>query len=154
MYSITDSHSSSPAGEAFRPLTLIELLRWRALNQPHQKAYTFLKDGETEEVSFTYEELDRRARAIAVMLKARGARGARALLLYPPGLEYVAAFFGCLYAEMVAVPAYPPDPSKFSRSLPRLHGIVTDAEATVALTTETILSRTKLLFDESPLLKS
>ncbi|HEV7860841.1 MAG TPA: amino acid adenylation domain-containing protein, partial [Pyrinomonadaceae bacterium] len=154
MYSIIDSYSRSLFEEASRPLTLIELLRGRAFNQPSQKAYTFLKDGETEEVCLTYGELDRQARAIAATLQRQGAKGARVLLLYPPGLEYVAAFFGCLYAEMVAVPAYPPDPSKFSRSLPRLHSIVNDAQATVALTTDPILSRAALLFDESPLLKS
>lgn len=68
----------------------------------------FLSDGEDAEESFSYRELDARARAIAVELQRFTRPGDRALLLYPPGLEYVAGFFGCLYAGVIAVPAYPP----------------------------------------------
>jgi acyl-CoA synthetase (AMP-forming)/AMP-acid ligase II len=135
-----ENYSQGTVKEVFRPLTLIELLRWRARCQPCQKAYAFLKDGDVEASSLTYEELDRQARAVAALLQDLGARGERALLLYPPGLEYIAAFIGRLYAGMIAVPAYPPDPSKFSRSLSRLQGIVADAQATIALTTEAILN--------------
>ena len=65
----------------------------------------------------------------ATLLRALGAQGERALLLYPPGLEYVAGFFGCLYAGVVAVPAYPPDPTRLERTLPRLRAIARDAQA-------------------------
>jgi len=88
--------------------SLVDLLCNRALHQPDQIAFTFLKDGETEEISLTYGELDRQARVIAAQLQSLGVTSERALLLYPPGLEFIAAFFGCLYAEVVAVPAYPP----------------------------------------------
>src|SRR5690242_14341213 len=90
--------------------TLTELLRWRASQQPNQLSYRFLVDGETREACFTYGELDRQARAIGAQLTGIGRSGERAILLYPPGLEYIAAFFGCLYAGLVAVPTYPPDP--------------------------------------------
>jgi acyl-CoA synthetase (AMP-forming)/AMP-acid ligase II len=76
--------------------TLVELLRFRAQNQPEQKAYTFLVDGETQELSLTYSQLDLQARAIAAHLQSETAAGERVLLLYPPGLEFIAAFFGCL----------------------------------------------------------
>ncbi len=66
--------------------TLVDLLSYRALHQPEQTAYTFLRDGETEEVSLTYQELDRQAREIAASLQSLGASGERALLLYRPGL--------------------------------------------------------------------
>src|SRR5262245_4858117 len=92
--------------------TLVDLLRWRALHQSDRRAYTFLMDGETDEVPLTYGELDRQARAIGAMLQRVAAPGERALLLYPPGPEYIAAFFGCLYAGVVAVPAYPPNPAR------------------------------------------
>ena len=85
--------------------TLVELLRGRLPHQGNQTAYTFLVDGETEEVSLTYDELDARARAIAARLQQLGAYAERVLLLYPPDLEYIAAFFGCLYAGAVAVPS-------------------------------------------------
>src|ERR1044071_6314680 len=91
------------------------VLRRRAAHQGAQVAFTFLLDGETEEASLTYAELDARARAIAVSLQ--GYVGKRALLLYPPGLEYIAALFGCFYAGVVAVPVYPP---RLNRHLLRL----------------------------------
>src|SRR5262245_52930751 len=96
----------------FEPLSLVELLQWRALYQPDQRAYTFLADGETREFNITYQELDKRARSIGALLQRLDARDQRVLLLYPSGLEYIAAFFGCLYAGAAAVPAYPPDPKQ------------------------------------------
>jgi len=117
--------------------TLVDLLRYRSLHQPDRIAYTFLLDGETSSISLTYQELDEKARAIAAVLQQQGVTGERALLLYPPGLEFIAAFFGCLYAGVVAVPAYPPKRNHHSN---RLQGIVTDAQATIVLTTRSILS--------------
>ena len=118
--------------------TLIDLLRGRALHQPAKTAYTFLADGETETVSLTYQALDRQARAIAAHLQSLCLSGDRALLLYPPGLDYIAAFFGCLYAGIVAVPAYPPRPN---RSLARLQTLAADAQTSLALTTYSTLSK-------------
>jgi natural product biosynthesis luciferase-like monooxygenase protein/FkbM family methyltransferase len=119
------------------PRTLLELLRARAGSHPDKNAYTFLIDGETVETSLTYGELDQRARAIGAHLQSLGSKGQRVLLLYPPGLEYIAAFFGCVYAGAVAVPVYPPTSR---RSLPRLWSIIKDAHPRVALTTDQILS--------------
>jgi acyl-CoA synthetase (AMP-forming)/AMP-acid ligase II len=89
----------------FEPSNLVELLCRRALESPHRRAYIFLANGETEEVNLTYGELHTRARAIGARLQSLEAAGERALLLYPPGLDYIAAFFGCLYAGVIAVPA-------------------------------------------------
>src|SRR5436305_14905678 len=88
--------------------TLVELLRRRVRLQPERRAYTFLLDGEREEVHLSYGELDRQARSIAARLQALGGEGERALLLYPPGLQYAAAVFGCLYAGAAAVPVLSP----------------------------------------------
>src|ERR1043166_9954305 len=118
--------------------TLIELLRARAGSQPDKNAYIFLLDGETEGTSLSYSELDKRARAIGARLQSLSAKDQPVLLLYPPGLEYIAAFFGCLYAGAVAVPVYPPTSQ---RSLPRLWSIVKDACPRVALTRTPILSK-------------
>jgi amino acid adenylation domain-containing protein len=133
-----------------RSETLVELLRARALQQPDRVAYTFLLDGEAEELHLTYSELDRRARSVAAWLQSFKATGEHVLLLYPPGLEYIVAFFGCVYAGAVAVPAYPP---RLNRSLGRLQSIVADAQATVALTTTTILSKIQPLLAEAPYLE-
>ncbi len=130
--------------------TLVDLLRYRALHQPAQTAYTFLQDGETESDSLTYQELDQQARAIAASLQYLDASGERALLLYPPGLEFIAAFFGCLYAGVVAVPAYPP---RRNQHLNRLRAIAADAQATIALTTTKILTDVERKFIQAPDLK-
>ncbi|MGH8609978.1 MAG: AMP-binding protein, partial [Gammaproteobacteria bacterium] len=125
--------------------TLVELLRWRACHQAARPAYTFLTDEEQKEVHLTYGELDRRARAIAALLESRGATGERALLLHPAGLDYLVALFGCLYAKIVAVPAYPPHPARIDRTLPRLQAIAKDAGATLVLATRHTLSSMEFL---------
>ncbi len=131
--------------------SLVEILHWRARQQPKQQAYTFLVDGEVEGSYLTYEELERQARMIATWLQSYATSGERALLLYPPGLEFIAAFFGCLYAGVVAVPAYPP---RSHRSIPRLQAIVADAQASVALTTASILADIEHQFIQVPELAS
>lgn len=126
--------------------TLVDLLQFRAQNQSDLTAYTFLLDGETEVLDLTYKELDLKARAIATQLQSMNAAGCRALLLYPPGLDFIAAFFGCLYASVVAVPAYPPRPNQ---NMARLQTIVSDAQATLALTTASMLNNIKSRFTEN-----
>ncbi|HEV7785623.1 MAG TPA: fatty acyl-AMP ligase, partial [Thermoanaerobaculia bacterium] len=123
-----DVHFVTPAG----------MLRARAEERPNQAAFTFLTDGETEAGRLTYAELDFRARAVAAALREAVPPGERALLLYPPGLDFIVAFFGCLYAGVVAVPAYPPRPN--DRSQARLRAIARDAEPRVALSTSATLS--------------
>jgi 8-amino-7-oxononanoate synthase len=123
-------------GSFFGPHTLVELLRHRALYQPGDRAFTYLVDGEGQEQHLSYAELDRQARLIAARLLAAGATGERVLLLYPAGLQYIAALFGCLYAGAVAVPAYPP---RMNRTLERLSAIAADADARFALATGAIV---------------
>src|SRR6185503_15135711 len=118
-----------PIGEV---RTLVELLSLRARHQPHQLAYTFLADRSFTEISLTYGELDQEARRIGGKLQSAGSPGQRVLLLYPPGLEYITAFFGSLYAGMVCVPAYPP---RQSRNRARLRVIARDSQASLALST-------------------
>jgi amino acid adenylation domain-containing protein len=119
--------------------TLVELLRQRAEQTPEQHAYRFLGDDVAGAGDLSYGVLDRRARALGALLQESALPGARALLLYPPGLDYIAAFFGCLYAGVVAVPAYPPDPARLARTLPRLRAMVLDARPALALTTTALL---------------
>lgn len=138
-------------GTFFGPSTLVELLRHRVRCQRDDTAFLYLVDGENEQLEVTYQELDRQARSIAAWLQSQGLTGERALLLYPAGLEFVAAFFGCLYAGVVAVPVYPP---RRNRSLNRIQAIADDAEAKVALTTDLVLNRVEPLIDETPHLKN
>lgn len=127
--------------------TLVALLRDRAISQPNQLAYSFLVDGETEEASLTYQELEQKARLIASLLQSLNATGERALLLYPQGLEFIAAFFGCLYAGVIAVPVYPP---RRNQRLTRLQAIAQDAQAKFALTTTPVLTNIESSFKEEP----
>ena len=137
-------------GSFFGPATLVELLRHRAERQPDDVAFTFLVDGEDEQVHVTNRQLDRQAKAIGAWLETHDLVGERALLLYPAGLEFIAAFFGCLYAGVTAVPVYPP---RRNRSLDRIQAIADDAHAKVALTTDLVMNRVEPLIDETPHLK-
>ena len=87
--------------------TLVDVLRQRAAAVPDQCLYTLLADGEIESGSLTYAELDVMARHVAQRLLQDASPGDRAMLLYPVGLDYLVGFFGCLYAGIIAVPAYP-----------------------------------------------
>ena len=112
--------------------SLVELLRWRAAENPGAALFDFLPDGEdVGAVTLTRGELDSRARALAAQMQDLGLSGGRALLLYPPGLDFIVAFFGCLYAGVVAVPAHPP---RVSRPMTRLRSIVVDATPCAVLT--------------------
>ncbi|HKP13638.1 MAG TPA: AMP-binding protein, partial [Blastocatellia bacterium] len=106
-----------------------------------------MSDAVAGDTVLRYGDLDLRARAIAAALQELAAPGERALLCYPAGLEYVAALFGCLYAGVIAVPAYPPH---LHRSNERLQGIAADAQARLALTTSRIQSRSERLLAETP----
>lgn len=88
--------------------SLVDLLRRRAETCGQKQAFCFVSADGAEEASLSYAELDERARAIAAELQTIARLGDRALLLYPPGLDFVSAFFGCLYAGILAVPIAPP----------------------------------------------
>ncbi|NEO42373.1 MAG: fatty acyl-AMP ligase [Moorea sp. SIOASIH] len=122
--------------------SLIDLLRYRGTNEGNQKAYTFLLNGRIEADSLTYGELEKKARAIAAQLQIMGiTKGERALLLYSQGLDFICAFFGCLYAGVIAIPAPPPDAIRLKRTLPRLQSCLKDAEVSLVLTTSQIYSQ-------------
>ncbi|MDX1944844.1 MAG: aminotransferase class I/II-fold pyridoxal phosphate-dependent enzyme [Pirellulaceae bacterium] len=135
----------------FNPPTtsLVDCLRYWAEQQPQETAY-YYTDGEDAESSLTYEQFDRHARAIAARLVDLGMSGERALLLYPQGLEFIVSWFGCMYAGVTAVPAYPP---RRNRNMERIQAIADDAGAKVALTEHDVLGRSEDLLEESPKLK-
>jgi acyl transferase domain-containing protein/acyl-CoA synthetase (AMP-forming)/AMP-acid ligase II/acyl carrier protein len=114
--------------------SLAGIIQFWAEKTPEKIALTFLDEKENETESLSYRQLNERAKAIAAELISRKATGERVLLLYEPCLEFVCAFLGCLYAGAIAVPAYPPDPSRLNKSLPRLAAIVKDCDARFAFT--------------------
>src|SRR4030095_6128467 len=105
--------------------------------QPPRPAITYRQDGGRKSVRLTCADLDRRARTIAVALQRAGMQGERALMLYSSSLDFVTAFFGCLYAGVIARPAYPP---KANQSFSRLLGVANDAAPRFALTTASLIS--------------
>jgi acyl-CoA synthetase (AMP-forming)/AMP-acid ligase II/acyl carrier protein len=125
-----------PAARLRSSSSLVDILRWRAEHEPNRVAYTFLEDGGEASQSLTYASLDHRARVVAGYLLEQGGAGERALLLYPPGLEFLVALFGCLYAGVIAVPLYPP---KLNRRDSRCIDVSVDARARFALTTSAVL---------------
>jgi len=137
-----------PRGSFAPPATtVVDRLRYRAIHQADKRAFTYLVDGEDDALDLSYGQLDRQARAIAAKLESLGMVGERALLLYPPGLEFIAAFFGCLYAGVVAVTAYPP---RRNRNMLRIQAISDDAQAKVALSEHSVMERVEGMLDEAP----
>jgi 8-amino-7-oxononanoate synthase/acyl carrier protein len=129
--------------------TLIDSLRYWNEQQPQEVAYYYI-DGEDLEQSLSYEQFDAHARAIAARLIDLQMTGERALLLYPQGLEFIVAWFGCLYAGVVAVPAFPP---RRNRNMERIEAIADDCQAKLALTEHDVLDRVEDLLEEAPHLK-
>ncbi|MBX9792102.1 MAG: SDR family NAD(P)-dependent oxidoreductase [Pirellulales bacterium] len=129
-----------PAGAA----TIVDVLRYRAAHQPDQLAYSFLADGEAINGQWTYFELDQAARAVAASLQRHTRPGDRVLLAYPQGLELLAAYFGCLYSGVIAIPAPLPERRRLRRTLDRLQAIADDAACRYLLTTKHSLA----LFEE------
>src|SRR5258708_4419453 len=109
----------------------VELLHWRGQHQAERTAFTFQSDDGTE-TTWTYGGLGRRARSVAVGPPGAALSGDRALLLCPAGMEFASAVFGCFYAGVVLVPAYPP---ANARQVPRIEAILRDARTNLIVTT-------------------
>lgn len=114
------------------PGNLIRTLRRHTEKSPDQPAFIHLLNGQPSQAVLTYDQLEQRAHAIAAHLQNMGLAGQRLLLVYPPGLDFITAFFGCLYAGCVAVPTYPPHRH---RIVDRFHAIAADAGVSIALST-------------------
>lgn len=120
-----------PSRSSPQRTNLVDRCRDLAQQRGEQIAFTWLDDGERESHSLSFEQLDDRALLIAAALSARGLCGRRALLAYAPGLEFIAAFLGCLYAGVIAVPVSTPRDEHTAQSV---LGIAGDAAPSVLLT--------------------
>ncbi len=117
---------------------LIATLRQHALAKPTKTACVFLGDGEWEQNQHTYGELDERVSALASYLQKQAAPGQRAILLLPPGFDFLESFLACLYAGIIAVPLFPPRNQRYWN---RLHSVLADADASLILTTSGFLTK-------------
>ncbi|HMS47080.1 fatty acyl-AMP ligase [Candidatus Microthrix sp.] len=129
---------------------LVDMVRSRADSQGDETVFRFLLDGEADELPFSYGELDRQARALAVRLQQEGRPGDRVVILMAPGAEFVVAFVACMYSGLIAVPAFLPDVMNAERSVPRLRAIAQDAEAVCILTDELFATFREQLWSVAP----
>jgi thioester reductase-like protein/FkbH-like protein len=125
------------------PRNLAELLEEQARAYPEQ-GYSFLlgNDVDGPRAQLSYAQLHARAREVAAMLDEVGARGERVMMVFAPGLEFIVGLFACLMSGAVAVPVYPPNPSRLYKTLPLLEAIAADCEARFALTSPDLLEMT------------
>lgn len=118
--------------------TILDVLGAHAATRPDKAIFVFLKDGEEESGRLTVADLQRRVQTIAAHLSDICECGDRAILLYPPGLEFVSAFLGCLYAGVIAIPMYAPHPRRFD---PRLASVAADSSPRIILSDRESINR-------------
>lgn len=107
---------------------------------PDKPAYIFLSEKLLMEKELTFAQLRAEARQFAGRLAERTRRGDRALLIFPAGLDFIVAFFGCLYAGVVAVPLCPPNKKRSQRTL---QGIIDDCSPRLIITLKALSSSLK-----------
>ncbi len=130
--------------------TLVEVLQSKARERGDKTAFTELSEEGAPDSAVTFAQLDRMARGVAAQLQEAGTAGRRALLLYPPGIAFVGAFLGCLYAGVVAVASSPPHPSRPDRhTTARLLAILNDARPALVLTVPALEPRVRTLLAET-----
>jgi acyl-CoA synthetase (AMP-forming)/AMP-acid ligase II len=135
-----------------RPARLIEVLKRRAAAHPLRKVFTFFDEKLNELSSLTYGELESRTKVMAAGLLARKdanggyllTPGARVVLVFVPSLDFIVALIACLRAQLVAVPAYPPDPRNLRVNVALFAAICASAGAKVALSHKAFTSAVRL----------
>src|SRR5947199_4250807 len=120
------------------PQTVTDLLDMRMRVHPDRTAFTFISGSSSAPACLSFASLASEARRIASELITLNVHRRPVLLLYPAGLEYLSAFFGCLYAGAIAVPFLPP---RSNRKLRRLESVLKDAEPSLALSVSHMVSK-------------
>ncbi|XP_034040044.1 disco-interacting protein 2 homolog C isoform X1 [Thalassophryne amazonica] len=126
--------------QARKFLFLSEVLQWRAQTTPDHILYTLLNSRGTIASSLTCVQLHKRAEKIATMLAERGhlQDGDHIALVYPPGIDLIVAFYGCLYAGCVPITVRPPHPQNIATTLPTVKMIVEVSRSLCMMTTQLI----------------
>ncbi|MDY7093688.1 MAG: amino acid adenylation domain-containing protein [Acidobacteriota bacterium] len=135
-----------------QPWNLRDLLEGQAGDPVvRRRAFHFHSGSDLSVVeTLTYEGLADRSRSWGASLQALGAVGERCMLLFPPGTDYIAAFFACIYAGVVAVPTYPPSRRNIAG---RFRAVLQDSEPRVLLCTPKIADRIQSLAGDWPELR-
>uniref|UniRef100_A0A4W6BNW1 Disco interacting C n=1 Tax=Lates calcarifer TaxID=8187 RepID=A0A4W6BNW1_LATCA len=126
--------------QARKFLFLSEVLQWRAQTTPDHVLYTLLNSRGTIASSLTCVQLHKRAEKIAAMLAERGhlQDGDHVALVYPPGIDLIVAFYGCLYAGCVPITVRPPHLQNIATTLPTVKMIVEVSRSVCVMTTQLI----------------
>ena len=105
-------------------MSLLEVFASWVEKQPQKVLYSYLNDNGAVVKSFTYSELNESSDRLAAHLRQNNLHyGDRVLLVYPPSLDFVVSFYACLKAGLIAVPVFPPDPSRLNKDLPMFSAI-------------------------------
>uniref|UniRef100_A0A672RYD7 Disco interacting C n=1 Tax=Sinocyclocheilus grahami TaxID=75366 RepID=A0A672RYD7_SINGR len=126
--------------QARKFLFLSEVLQWRAQTTPDHVLFTLLSSRGAVLSSLTCLQLHKRAEKIATMLMERGhlQDGDHVALVYPPGIDLIAAFYGCLYAGCVPITVRPPHPQNIATTLPTVKMIVEVSRSACVMTSQVI----------------
>lgn len=115
--------------------SIADRLEAHANRHPDRPAFTFLANGEVESANISFGDLHRTALRLGALLRSQISGSGPTLLMYPPGLDFVGAFFGCIYAGVIPVISIPPRPNQ---TLERLRAVAADSGAKCVLTTQRI----------------
>ncbi|CAL8464403.1 g3938 [Coccomyxa elongata] len=138
-YSACNQEAASVSGRPAGRNWIVDALRRNVETHPHWPVYRYLDaQGSVTDMITCYGAYHAATSVAAYLLGPCGLQpGDRVVLVYPPGLEFVKAMWGCLFARIVAVPVCPPDPTRLQHTLPHFNRIVEDCGAVAILTDRT-----------------
>lgn len=127
----------NPDPQEESPHYISEILKWRSMTSPDHNLYTLLNAKSSESVTLTCAQLHKRAERVGAHLleKGRVNTGDHVALIYPPGLDLICAFYGCLYVGVVPVNIRPPHPHNLHSTLPTAKMVVDVSKSVLILTT-------------------
>lgn len=124
--------------------SIVDILKDRSKNYPDKKIFIFLKNGEDESDSLSYQQLFSKAKRLAATLVKKKLEGKPVVILLPNGLNFIYSFFGCLITKVIAIPSFPPSRGK----LMRLTGILENSGAETIISNELIFEKCKRNFPQ------
>lgn len=128
--------SEEESDTARKHMFLTEILRWRSQTTPDHIVFTLLNSKVQPQIQMSCSQLHKRAERIGCMLMEKGRlnTGDHVALIYPPGVDLIAAFYGCLYVGCVPVTIRPPHPQNIATTLPTVKMIVEVSKSSAILT--------------------
>uniref|UniRef100_A0A8C9G577 Disco interacting protein 2 homolog A n=1 Tax=Pavo cristatus TaxID=9049 RepID=A0A8C9G577_PAVCR len=141
---VTQLEDNDQARKVTQFLYLADVLQWRAQTTPDHPLFLLLNSKGTVASTASCMQLHKRAERVAAALMEKGRLnvGDHVALVYPPGVDLIATFYGCLYAGCIPITVRPPHPQNLATTLPTVKMIVEVSKSACILTTQVI---TKLL---------